>query len=454
MSPFTLVRRTPAVALVLAVVVLAHSPAAQAQCDPYTSSTPVAVPAGSRDRCGDGRATSRVLSCERRCSGGCGHPRRCSVECERQDEPCDGRDLRGQTCRSLGFAGGVLACRRGCSGFDLARCEPCFPGARVSCVKAPSLPRRDASSPRIAARADDVGLVWMIYPARSGPDVFFVALDRDLRPAGAPRPVGSSNLVPSIAATPAGYLIASYDGTSALVHRVIPGQAPALAWRLPGTYQYIDLAVSPDGDVVLTALDGSGQYRAQLLDEHGEPRPMPATPLHATGWFGRVLIAPLAAGEVRTERAVPVAVRDGDHLVAWVRAPAGLCGSGSCEARVEILRDDTRVGGFGFSNHADGAGLTVALPGGATVRLTQTGGHFDDEYTPGAAHSWRPLHARGPMRVPAPEGVRVFADRGVGEAAFAQLGDDVIGVAVFAPTPEASDEGGALHRLLLARVRP
>ena len=36
-------------------------------------------------------------------------------------EHCDGRDLRGQTCRTLGFTGGVLRCNLVCE-FDTSRC--------------------------------------------------------------------------------------------------------------------------------------------------------------------------------------------------------------------------------------------------------------------------------------------------------------------------------------------
>src|SRR5262249_54948232 len=38
------------------------------------------------------------------------------------EEVCDGVDLRGQTCVSLGFTGGTLACLAACNGFDSTNC--------------------------------------------------------------------------------------------------------------------------------------------------------------------------------------------------------------------------------------------------------------------------------------------------------------------------------------------
>ncbi len=38
------------------------------------------------------------------------------------DEVCDGEDLRGETCESLGLVGGTLACRKDCSGYVASGC--------------------------------------------------------------------------------------------------------------------------------------------------------------------------------------------------------------------------------------------------------------------------------------------------------------------------------------------
>jgi len=43
-------------------------------------------------------------------------------------EPCDGTDLDDQTCVTLGFHRGVLACNAECTGFDTSRCTNCGNG--------------------------------------------------------------------------------------------------------------------------------------------------------------------------------------------------------------------------------------------------------------------------------------------------------------------------------------
>lgn len=45
------------------------------------------------------------------------------------EEACDGSDLRGQTCFSLGFDGGTLACNKNCT-FDTSGCHKCGNGVQ------------------------------------------------------------------------------------------------------------------------------------------------------------------------------------------------------------------------------------------------------------------------------------------------------------------------------------
>ena len=44
------------------------------------------------------------------------------------EETCDGSDLGGQTCTSLGFDGGTLACGAQCDEFDTSGCSTCGNG--------------------------------------------------------------------------------------------------------------------------------------------------------------------------------------------------------------------------------------------------------------------------------------------------------------------------------------
>lgn len=50
-----------------------------------------------------------------------GYDQECGDDKATDNEACDGADVRGQTCVSLGFAGGTLACTAACQ-FDFSRC--------------------------------------------------------------------------------------------------------------------------------------------------------------------------------------------------------------------------------------------------------------------------------------------------------------------------------------------
>lgn len=52
-------------------------------------------------------------------------------------EECDGNDLGGSDCVSLGFAGGVLACGSNCT-FDTSGCTECDPGQTQPCYTGPA----------------------------------------------------------------------------------------------------------------------------------------------------------------------------------------------------------------------------------------------------------------------------------------------------------------------------
>ncbi len=63
---------------------------------------------------------------ERECIGRIGQTiaaLRCGDGRRNRQEVCDGSDLGGASCASLGLAGGTLACNRFCNGYDLSGCE-------------------------------------------------------------------------------------------------------------------------------------------------------------------------------------------------------------------------------------------------------------------------------------------------------------------------------------------
>ncbi len=68
-----------------------------------------------------------TLLCRPDCSGfdarGCSGGALCGNDVAEAGEVCDGRDLRGETCESLGLGGGTIRCLADCSGFDVSGCE-------------------------------------------------------------------------------------------------------------------------------------------------------------------------------------------------------------------------------------------------------------------------------------------------------------------------------------------
>jgi RHS repeat-associated protein len=82
--------------------------------------------------CGDDRINDAGEECDGSDAAAC--PGLCRQNCTcppaicgngvlEQAEICEGDDLRDQTCNSLGFAGGTLACATTCNGFDSRGCE-------------------------------------------------------------------------------------------------------------------------------------------------------------------------------------------------------------------------------------------------------------------------------------------------------------------------------------------
>lgn len=77
--------------------------------------------------CDDLGFNGGMLACSPDClsydTSGCTSPNlSCGDDVQDIGETCDGTDLAGQSCETLGFNGGVLGCQDDCSGFDLSSC--------------------------------------------------------------------------------------------------------------------------------------------------------------------------------------------------------------------------------------------------------------------------------------------------------------------------------------------
>lgn len=66
-------------------------------------------------------------------------------------EACDGGDLDGQTCQSLGYGGGVLVCRPDCSQLDTTGCGP----VATNCCEARMVPGCDQADVQACVCASD-----------------------------------------------------------------------------------------------------------------------------------------------------------------------------------------------------------------------------------------------------------------------------------------------------------
>lgn len=75
-----------------------------------------------------------ILNC-----GTCEASEMCGDNVAQGSEACDGSDLRGQTCESLGFPPGTLACAATCESFDTSGCQ----ASNNSCCAASSSPGCD-----------------------------------------------------------------------------------------------------------------------------------------------------------------------------------------------------------------------------------------------------------------------------------------------------------------------
>ena len=76
--------------------------------------------------CEDVGMGAGTLACSDQCTldtSGCADPPICGDNLRNQPfEICDGSDLAAETCETLGFASGVLACATDCTSFDVSAC--------------------------------------------------------------------------------------------------------------------------------------------------------------------------------------------------------------------------------------------------------------------------------------------------------------------------------------------
>jgi hypothetical protein len=139
-------------------------------------------------------------------------------------ELCDGGDLGGASCATIGFASGTLACNARCQ-FDTAQCESCIAGSHITrCIH----PSTDGDAPAqlalaAAANGSEVAAVWLaknygnaapgLHFARFRPDLSLIAETASC--------VGPANPIePAATATTSGWLVALASGSDAAGYEI------------------------------------------------------------------------------------------------------------------------------------------------------------------------------------------------------------------------------------------
>ncbi len=123
-----------------------------------------ASPGQREGRCGDGRIGWRPITVQGACAP-CMPGRRCPCQQLTRfiSEVCDGRALGGQTCRSLGYVGGRLACAPTCAAFDVSGCRACPQRAGLTCLPTPPLPDLVPALGHLLAGAESGGLAGVAW---------------------------------------------------------------------------------------------------------------------------------------------------------------------------------------------------------------------------------------------------------------------------------------------------
>lgn len=224
--------------------------------------------------CGNG-ARDRCMQCGP-CGGGGGGggpgidagpppPWDAGVCCAEVTETCDGADLGGVTCASLGYRGGTLGCDGSC-GHDTGPCDACAdPEARGVCQRAP-VRSLDAQDLALAVNGDRVALAWVEGSTHVGVALFDRALNV-LRSTPCAGFAGARRV--ALTATRGGFLLAvetpggvrltpvALDGTLAAQGATITdGRTPLLA---PG----------PSGDALLVYTTSGAVVRAVRATPEG-----------------------------------------------------------------------------------------------------------------------------------------------------------------------------------------
>lgn len=295
---------------------------------------PVAAPA-PRPSCGNGQLD--VIGMTGGECAPCMPGRSCPCSPRAQVmEPCDGADLGGQTCESLGFGGGRLRCSSSCS-FDDSQCVP-KSGAPTGAVAAwPRIP--EAKLPGraldLAAGKNELGAVWTT--ASGCGRAVLARFSKDLSLISTSNPFGRPNatrvrLVPMLR----GWLVAvgsrgGRSGVTTVHFATADGKPGPEKTALLGLPVFLE-AASPEGPWLLGLVTREHEYLGGLtvavLDARG-------TVVAEREVFGNSAYASVSVESLPTAADSAAAIAWGDgFLVARSQQTPGNEAGGVVVARV------------------------------------------------------------------------------------------------------------------------
>jgi hypothetical protein len=203
-------------------------------------------------------------------------------------EQCDGINLGGATCASLGFPGGALACDSACF-FATNQCETCLPGPNVATCRHTELDAAEPSALAMTTTDQEIVVAWI-----SGPGL-----------ATSPSPTAAASV-----------RLARFGADLSLI-----AQSSCFG---PAHARNIALARSPSGFIL--AVEGDGGVTIQPLDSTGAPRAASRVIANA---LQPVLGAREASGTM-----------SGGPLLAWSVAPGAHPNPSGLAVQAELLGDD------------------------------------------------------------------------------------------------------------------
>jgi hypothetical protein len=200
----------------------------------------------------------------------CGNGKKDGCPDQEATEDCDGSDLAGATCQSLGYAGGVARCDASCR-FDLSGCNECGSDPHVAACAGPHLDDGAPAAFAMATSASEIGVAWIANPYTDS-HVGFARLKPDLGVISASPCMGSeasTNI--ALAATTSGWIIAVENDPGMLVDSSIDvialdGSGAIVSTQTIPSAQTPSLIVRPGDGPLLLFNDSRSQRNTSPTD--------------------------------------------------------------------------------------------------------------------------------------------------------------------------------------------